>query len=69
MEPFATTAVIDDGFGAFQYALRFLPSGNYTIALTCRGDEDVVGESGGLDFRNVGVLQLDDGEMLQRDFD
>lgn len=69
VEPFATTAVVDDGFGEFSYALRFLPSGNYTIALTCRGDEDVVGESGGLDFRNVGNVQLDDGEVLQRDLD
>lgn len=69
VEPFATTAVVDDGFGAFRYAVRFLPRGNYTIALTCRGDEDVPGESGSLDFRNVGNLQLDDGEVLQRDFD
>jgi len=67
VEPFATTAVVDDGFGVFRYALRFLPRGNYTIALTCRGDEDVPGESGSLDFRNVGNLQLDDGEVLQRD--
>lgn len=69
VEPFATTAVVDDGFGAFGYALRFLPSGNYTIALTCRGDEDVVDESGGLDFRNVGNVQLDDDEVLQRNLD
>ncbi len=67
VEPFATTAVVDDGFGAFRYALRFLPRGNYTIALTCRGEEDVVGESESLDFRNVGNLELDDGEVLLRD--
>lgn len=67
VEPFATTAVVNNGFGVFGYALRYLPSDKYTIALTCRGDEDVVGESGGLDFRNVGNVELDDGEVLQRD--
>lgn len=68
-EPFATTAVVDSGFGQFRYALRFLPGRNYTLALTCRGDEDVLDDSEDLDFRNVGNVEVDDGEVLQRDLD
>lgn len=65
-EPFATTGVVDRGFGGFQYALRFLAAGDYTIALTCRGNDDVLGEDDELEFSNVGdVQQLDAGEVLQ----
>lgn len=38
-EPYATTAVITD-FAQFTYSLRFLPPGDYTLALTCNGNID-----------------------------
>ena len=68
-EPFATTGVIDSGTVAFRYALRFLPAGNYTLAFTCRGDDEVPGSSEDLDFRNVENIALEAGDVLQRNLD
>jgi len=68
-EPFATTGVTDSGTAAFQYALRFLPAGNYTLAFTCRGDEEVPGSSENLDFRNVENVAIEAGDVLQRNLD
>jgi len=68
-EPFATTGVIDSGTAALRYALRFLPAGNYTLAFTCRGDEDVPGSSENLDFRNVENVEVAAGDVLQRNLD
>lgn len=68
-EPAATTDVVDTGATGFQYALRFLPAGDYTLALTCQGDEDLLGEDDVLEFQNVGDVQLDDGDVLQRNLD
>jgi hypothetical protein len=65
-EPFATTGVIDSGTAVLRYALRFLPAGNYTLAFTCQGDEDVPGSSENLDFRNAENVALEAGEVLQR---
>jgi hypothetical protein len=66
-EPLATTRVVASGSTAFRYALRFLPAGDYTLAFTCRGDQDLLGSSEDLDFRNVRDVELDDGDVLQRD--
>jgi hypothetical protein len=68
-EPLATTRVTETGFSGFTYALRFLPAGNYTLALTCRGDQDALGEDDDLDFRNVRDVELDEGEVLQRNLE
>jgi hypothetical protein len=65
-EPFATTRVVGSGVTGFQYALRFLPAGDYTLALTCRGNEDVLGADNDLDFRNVTAVELDARDVLQR---
>jgi hypothetical protein len=65
-EPLATTRVVDSNITSPSYALRFLPAGNYTLALTCRGDEDVLGTDNNLDFRNVTNVQVDAGDVLQR---
>jgi hypothetical protein len=65
-EPFATTRVIDQGVTAPRYALRFLPAGDFTLALTCRGDEDVLESDDNLAFRNVTNVQVDAGDVLQR---
>lgn len=68
-EPFATTRVIDSGTAAFRYALRFLPAGNYTLAFTCRGDDEVPGSSENLDFRSVENVEVEAGDVLQRNLD
>ena len=68
-EPFATTGVIDSGTAALRYALRFLPAGNYTLAFTCQGDEEVPGSSENLDFRSVENIEVDAGDVLQRNLD
>lgn len=65
-EPFATTRVVVAGVTAPRYALRFLPAGEFTLALTCRGDEDVLGEDNALAFRNIATVQVDADEVLQR---
>ncbi len=68
-EPVATTRVAASGVGGFRYALRFLPAGDYTLALTCRGDEDLLGVDDDLGFRSVRDAAVDDGEVLQRSLD
>ena len=68
-EPFATTGVIDSGTVPFRYALRFLPAGNYTLAFTCQGDEEIPGSSENLDFRNVENVEIGAGDVLQRNLD
>ena len=68
-EPFATTGVIDSGTVALRYALRFLPAGNYTLAFTCQGDEEVPGSSENLEFRNVENVTVEAGDVLQRNLD
>jgi hypothetical protein len=66
-EPLATTRVLDSVIARPRYALRFLPAGDYTLALTCTGDEDVLGVDDDLAFRNVTNVQLDVDDVLQRD--
>jgi hypothetical protein len=65
-EPFATTRVIDSGVATPRYALRLLPAGEFTLALTCRGDEDVLDKDDNLAFRNVANVQVDADDVLQR---
>jgi len=68
-EPFATTGVTDSGTAVLRYALRFLPAGIYTVAFTCQGDEEIPGVDEDLDFRNVGNVEVDAGDVLQRNLD
>lgn len=64
VEPFATAPVLADQAGAFFYALRVLPAGNYTLALTCIGnDEDILLDQD-LEFRNVVNVRLERRETL-----
>jgi hypothetical protein len=67
-EPVATTSVGESGTLDLRYALRFLPAGDYTLAFTCLGDEDLLDESDDLDFTDVQNVQLDDDEQLERDW-
>jgi hypothetical protein len=68
-EPLATTGVVDSGVAGFQYALRFLPAGDYTLALTCRGNEEALGVDDDLDFGNVGNVEVGEGDAVRRDLD
>ncbi len=69
-EPYATTRVgRDTDTGDFGYALRHLASGDYTLALTCEGDQDDVGEDDGLSFDDVRNLRLEAEETLALDLD
>jgi hypothetical protein len=65
VEPFATTSVVDPGTGAFSYALRFLSADDYTLALTCRGNEDVLGADDDLEFGNIQNVSIDAGDVLR----
>lgn len=65
-EPFATTRVVDPDLTGPRYSLRFLPAGEFTLALTCRGDEDVLGIDNDLAFRNVANVRVDADDVLQR---
>ena len=67
-EPFATTRVVDRGAGVLQYALRFLPAGTYTLALTCTGDDDELGADDEVDFIGERNVELDAGDVQQHDF-
>jgi hypothetical protein len=68
-EPFATTNVTNPAFGGFEYALRFLPAGDYTIALTCTGNEDLLDVDDDLDLSNAATVEIDEAEVRQFDFD
>ncbi len=70
-EPFATTRIVRDPPSgvALTYALRFLPAADYTVALTCQGDTDALGESNDLVFSNVQNISLGDGESMTLNLD
>ncbi len=68
-QPLATTSVVTAGVAGFRYALRFLPGGNYTLALTCRGNEEVLVDNDDLGFRSGENVQIDSGEVLQHPLD
>jgi Domain of unknown function (DUF4382) len=64
-EPYATTrVVIDSVIGRITYALRFLSAGDYTLALTCRGDEDDLDTDDDLEFGNTTNVQIDEGAVV-----
>jgi hypothetical protein len=68
IEPFATTPLLTNQTGnQFFYALRFLPQGDYTIALTCRGNDEDAAVSDELDFRNIDNVSVDRAETVTRD--
>jgi hypothetical protein len=67
-EPFATTSVVRSATTALVYSLRFLPAGDYTLALTCNGNEDELGVDDDLRFRNVSNVRVGKGEVVVRNF-
>lgn len=65
---YATAAVNVDLFaGQRSYALRLLPPGDYTIALTCNGHEDDPATDDDIDFIGTTNVQIDEGEALELD--
>jgi hypothetical protein len=67
-EPLATTGVANPGGSVLRYALRFLPSGDYTLAFTCDGSADVVSANDDLEFLGIANVEIGSGDVLQRDF-
>jgi len=63
VEPFATSPIFNSG-NSFFYTLTFLPAGDYTLALTCLGNDDNPSTNEDLQFRNVVNVRLGDGETL-----
>jgi hypothetical protein len=68
VEPFATTSVTRSATTALVYALRFLPDGEYTLALACNGYEDELGVDDDLNFRNVTNVSIDRRDVVLRNF-
>lgn len=58
-EPYATTTVVSDLGGPFTYDLRALPSGDYTIALTCYGDDDTPAAGDEVRFQRTANISVD----------
>jgi len=59
VEPYLTTAVVRDGAtGSAAYSLRYIPEGDYTIALTCDGDEEDAARNDSLRFQNVANVRV-----------
>lgn len=67
-EPLATTGVANPGGSVLRYALRFLPSGDYTLAFTCDGSADAVSANDDLEFLGIANVEIGSGDVLQRDF-
>lgn len=68
VEPFATAPIFTSTTGGgFFYALRYLPAGDYTLAVTCIGNDEEPSTDEDLEFRNVVNVDLDDRETITRD--
>jgi hypothetical protein len=69
-EPVATTRVVVDSITLqASYALRFLQPGEYTLAVTCFGDTEVVDGDDDLQFQSVTDVQLDEQDLVRVDLD
>lgn len=69
VEPFATTDVYTTTDGRQAYALRFLPEGDYTIAVTCEGDlENPDTDDDDLDFQMTDNVQVNEDSTVRVDF-
>ncbi len=67
VEPYATAAVVIDTFSVSTgYALRFLPAGDYTIALTCNGNNDRPGVDDDVSFIGTASVTVAVREVLTR---
>lgn len=64
VEPFATTPVTQSFGSNASYTLRFLPAGDYTLALTCDGEREdgIDAASDDITFGDGIDIELDQGE-------
>lgn len=69
VQPYASAPVsaLADGTG-YTFTFRFLPGGNYTVAVTCEADDEDPASLDGLDFIDSLSATLADGEDLSLDF-
>jgi hypothetical protein len=69
-EPYATARVtVATGDDPVRYVLRYLEPGDYTMAVTCRGDAEALGQDDDLRFRGTRNVALESGESGEVDFD
>jgi hypothetical protein len=67
VEPFATAPIFTSTIGgSFFYTLRYLPAGDYTLAVTCFGNDDDPTTDDNLQFRNAVNVRLGDRETITR---
>ena len=68
VEPFATAPLFPTQGGAsFFYALRYLPAGDYTLAVTCIGNDEDAAVDEDMEFRDAVNVELDEGETITLD--
>lgn len=69
-EPYATVRVTPGTTSAeVRYAVRNVEPGDYTVAATCRGADDELGQDDDLRFRGARNVGLDADEALEVDLD
>lgn len=67
VEPYLTTGVGLNGSSTLSgYSFPFLPESGYTLASTCRADEDVRGTSDDLNFENIINIDVEAEKNLTR---
>ena len=66
VEPYATSRV-DLSTGVFTYLVRFVPPGDYTLAVTCTGDLDQPDADDAIEFVATQNIRLEAGQTLQLD--
>jgi len=66
VHPYATSRV-DLSTGAFTYLVRFMPPGDYTLAVTCTGDLDHPDADDAIEFVATQNVHLVAGQTLQLD--
>ena len=65
-QPYATAGIRTDISGFATYALRLLKAGDYTVAVTCNGDDDDPATDDDVTFRGSANVSVDEGEVLTR---
>jgi len=67
VEPYLTTGIgLNGTTAATGYGFPYVPEGTYTLATTCRGDEETPGGNEDLDFRNAVTVEVDAEKSLTR---
>ncbi|AXQ29950.1 DUF4382 domain-containing protein [Solimonas sp. K1W22B-7] len=62
-QPVSAAAVYDDGDGGYRYRFAYLPEGDYTLALTCKADDERPATSDDLDFSHRRNATVTEGEI------